>query len=163
MTTLVIEIVIILLLLIVNGVFAMTEMAVVSSRTGKLRLMAEQGNAGARAALALAESPNHFLPSVQVGITLVGLLAGAFGGATFASQIAGALTGWPTLAPYAEAVGVGVVVVVLTFLSLVIGELVPKRLALSNPEGCASLMARPLNGLSRLARPGIWLRCQLHC
>ena len=88
MTTFAIEIVIILLLLVVNGVFAMTEMAVVSARKGKLRLMAEQGNVGARAALALAESPNRFLPSVQVGITLVGLLAGAFGGATLAAQIA---------------------------------------------------------------------------
>jgi len=157
MTTLVIEIIIILLLLVVNGVFAMTEMAVVSSRKGKLRLMAGQGNAGARAALALAESPNRFLPSVQVGITLVGLLAGAFGGVTLAAQIAGGLNRWPELAPYAEAIGVGVVVVALTFLSLVIGELVPKRLALSNPEACASLMARPLDWLSRLARPGIWL------
>lgn len=157
MTTLVIEIVIILLLLVVNGVFAMTEMAVVSARKGKLRLMSEQGNAGARAALALAESPNRFLPSVQVGITLVGLLAGAFGGATIAEQIAASLTRSPALAPYAEAIGVGVVVVALTFVSLVIGELVPKRLALSNPEVCASLMARPLDWLSRLARPGIWL------
>lgn len=157
MTTLVIEIIIILLLLVVNGVFAMTEMAVVSSRKGKLRLLAEQGSAGARAALALAESPNRFLPSVQVGITLVGLLAGAFGGATLAAQIAGGLSRWPALAPFSEAIGVGVLVVVLTFLSLVIGELVPKRIALSNPEACASLMARPLDWLSRLARPGIWL------
>jgi len=151
------EIIIILLLLVVNGVFALTEMAVVSARKAKLRQMAEQGNAGARAALALAESPKRFLPTVQIGITLVGLLAGAFGGATVAEQIATRLQRWPEVADYAEAIGVGVVVVVLTFLSLVIGELVPKRLALSNPEAFASLMARPLDWLSRLARPGIWL------
>jgi putative hemolysin len=119
--------------------------------------MAEKGNAGARSALVLAETPSRFLPTVQIGITLVGLLAGAFGGATLAGQVAGSLQRWPELAPYAEAIGVGVVVVVLTFLALVIGELVPKRLALSNPEVFASLMARPMDWLSRLARPGVWL------
>jgi putative hemolysin len=153
----ILEIIILLLLLVVNGVFAMTEMAVVSARKGKLRQLAGKGNAGARAALALAETPNRFLPTVQIGITLVGLLAGAFGGATLAEQIAASLQRWPELSPYAEAIGVGVVVVILTFLSLVIGELVPKRLALSNPEAFASLMARPLDWLSRLARPAIWL------
>ena len=157
MTTLLIEILVILLLLVANGVFAMTEMAVVSSRKSRLRLMADGGNAGALAALSLAESPNRFLPSVQIGITLVGLLAGAFGGATIAEQIAVGLNTWPALAPYAEVIGVGVVVLALTFFSLVIGELVPKRLALANPENIASLMARPLNWLSQLARPVIWV------
>src|SRR5512137_2403952 len=104
----------------------MTEMAMVSSRKSRLRLLAEGGNDGARAALKLAEEPNRFLPSVQVGITLVGLLAGAFGGATLAREIAELLAPWPALAPYAGAIGMGVVVVALTFLSLVIGELVPK-------------------------------------
>jgi putative hemolysin len=151
------EILIILLLFVANGVFAMTEMAMVSSRKSRLRLLADGGNGGARAALKLADEPNRFLPSVQVGITLVGLLAGAFGGATLAREIAKQFGAWPVLAPYAEAIGMGTVVVTLTFLSLVIGELVPKRLALSNPERIASLMARPLDVLSRLARPVIWL------
>jgi putative hemolysin len=157
MSTITIEILIILLLLLANGVFAMTEMAMVSSRKSRLRLLAEGGKGGARAALRLAEEPNRFLPSVQVGITLVGLLAGAFGGATLAQEIAKQLSRWPVLTPYAEAISMGMVVVTLTFLSLVIGELVPKRLALSNPERIASLMARPLDTLSRLARPAIWL------
>jgi putative hemolysin len=157
MTALTVEIVVILLLLVANGVFAMTEMAVVSSRKTRLRAMAAGGNAGARLALELAESPNRFLPSVQLGITLVGVLAGAVGGITVAEQIAAALQPLPALADYAEAIGVGVVVVTLTFLSLVIGELAPKRLALANPERIASRMARPMDFLSRLSRPAVWL------
>jgi putative hemolysin len=153
MSALIIEVVVILLLLVVSGVFAMTEMAVVSSRKSRLRVMAAEGNAGAKAALALAESPNRFLPSVQFGITLVGLLAGAFGGITIAEEIAAALKPLPALTHYAEAIGVGVVVVALTYLSLVIGELVPKRLALARPEVIASRMARPVELLSRLTRP----------
>lgn len=157
MSALLLESVVILLLLVVNGVFSMTEMAVVSARKTRLRVMAESGSAGARAALALAEAPNRFLPSVQLGITLVGLLAGAFGGITFAEHIAAALAPFPALAPYAEAIGVGTVVIVLTYLSLVIGELVPKRLALAQPEVIASFMARPMDLLSRLARPVVRL------
>jgi len=157
MTALIIEIVVILLLLVASGVFAMTELAVVSSRKTRLRVMAADGNAGARAALALAESPNRFLPTVQIGITLVGLLAGAFGGITIAEEIAAALKPLPALAAYAEAIGVGVVVVALTYLSLVIGELVPKRLALAQPEVIASRLARPVELLSRLTRPIVWL------
>jgi putative hemolysin len=157
MTLVVIEFIVILLLLVVNGIFSMTEMAVVSSRKTRLRVMAASGNAGARTALALAESPNRFLPSVQFGITLVGLLAGAFGGITLAEQIATRLKTFPLLANYAEAIGVAAVVVALTYLSLIIGELVPKRIALANPEGIASRMARPMDLLSRAARPVVWL------
>jgi putative hemolysin len=157
MTALAIEIVVILLLLVANGVFAMTEMAVVSSRKTRLRALAAGGNAGARVALELAESPNRFLPAVQLGITLVGLFAGAFGGITIAEQIAAALKPFPALADYAEAIGVGIVVLALTYLSLVIGELAPKRLALNNPEIIASRMARPMDLLSRLSRPAVQL------
>ena len=156
MDAIMLETALILLLFVANGVFAMTEMAMVSSRKSRLRLLADGGHGGARVALRLADEPNRFLPSVQVGITLVGLLAGAFGGATLAREIARQLAPWPALAPYAEAIGMGTVVLLLTFLSLVIGELVPKRLALANPERIASLMARPLDALSRLARPVIW-------
>lgn len=142
-----------LLLLVASGLFSMTELAVVSSRKTLLRVMAAGGNAGAKAALALAESPNRFLPAVQIGITLVGLLAGAFGGITIAEEIAAALKPLPALAAYAEAIGVGLVVVALTYLSLVIGELVPKRLALARPEVIASRMARPVELMIRLTRP----------
>jgi len=157
MNLIILEIIIVLLLLVVNGVFAMTEMAVVSSRKTRLRVMAAGGHAGARTALSLAESPNRFLSSVQFGITLVGLLAGAFGGITLAEEIAVRLTTFPALADYAEAMGVAVVVIVLTYLSLIIGELVPKRIALANPEGIACRMARPMDLLSRVTRPVVWL------
>ena len=157
MSAVLVEIVIILLLLVANGVFAMTEMAVVSSRKSRLKRLAAAGDRGARVALEFAESPNRFLPTVQIGITLVGLLAGAFGGITLAEHIAAQLQPLPALARYAEVIGVGVVVVSLTYLSLVIGELVPKRLALANPEAIASRMARPIDFISRLTRPGIRL------
>ena len=156
-TRVVIEIIIILLLLVANGVFAMTEMAVVSARKAKLKKLVEAGVPGARVALELAESPNRFLPTVQIGITVVGLLAAAFGGITVAEQIAAALKPISVLAPYAEALGLVVVVVVLTYLSLIIGELVPKRLALANPEGIACRFARLMDRLSWLARPAIWV------
>lgn len=157
MKTLITEIVIIFLLFVANGVFAMTELAVVSARKLRLKQRAEAGVAGARTAIELVDAPNRFLPTVQIGITLVGLLAGAFGGITVAEQIAAALSRYPAVAPYAEAIGVGVVVLALTFLSLVIGELVPKRLALANPEGIACLVARPIDRLSRITRPVIRL------
>jgi len=146
-TRVVVEIIIILLLLVANGVFAMTEMAVVSARKSKLKKLIEAGVPGAHVALQLAESPNRFLPTVQIGITIMGLLAAAFGGATVAEQIAAALEPHSTLAPYAEAIGLGVVVVALTYLSLIIGELVPKRLALARDldsgrvHGCVVALA----------------------
>lgn len=149
------EVAIIVLLLAFNGVFAMAEMAIVSARKPWLRRLAEQGDAGARAALELAESPNRFLSTAQVGITLVGVLAGAFGGATVAEEIAGDLQAYPAVAPYGEALGVGIVVVAITCLSVILGELVPKRLALANPEGVARVLARPMRFLSVLAAPAV--------
>lgn len=157
MSTILLESLVILLLFVANGVFAMTELAVVSSRKLRLRQRAAAGSAAARAALALAEDPNRFLPTVQMGITLVGLLAGAFGGATIAQQLARALAANPTLAPYAEALAVGMVVLALTFVSLLIGELVPKRLALAFPETIACLVSRPINALSVATRPFVRL------
>jgi putative hemolysin len=151
------EVVIILLLLAANGVFAMTEIAVVSARKARLRRMAETGDMKARAALELAQSPNRFLATVQVGITLVGVLAGAFGGATIAEEIAGLLQPVPWLARYGEAIGIGLVVLGITFASLILGELVPKRIGLNNPERIARLMAGPMNRLARLASPVVRL------
>lgn len=147
------EVTIILLLLVANGVFAMTEIAVVSSRKAKLRQYANKGHAGAKMALELSESPNRFLATVQIGITLVGIFAGAYGGAKIAREIQQALQVVPLLAPYGEAIGLTVVVLAITFLSLVIGELVPKRIGLGNPEKIAMLVARPMNRLSVIAGP----------
>ena len=151
------EIIIIFLLLVANGIFAMTEMAVVASRKSRLRRLANSGDVRAKAALELAQSPNRFLSTVQIGITLVGVLAGAFGGATLAQEIGQALHRFPALAPYGDVIGIAIVVVAISFCSLVIGELVPKRLALSNPEGISRLMAGTMNRLSVLASPAVKL------
>ena len=148
-----IEVLFVLLLLAANGVFAMSELAVVSSRKSRLARMGAGGDSGARAALELAESPDRFLSTIQIGITLIGILAGAFGGATIAEQIGERVAAVPALAPYAEAVGLLVVVVAITYLSLVVGELVPKRLALNDPERIAAAVARPMGLLARLASP----------
>ncbi len=151
------EIIIIVLLVLANGVFAMAEIAIISCRKPRLRKLTEQGDARARAALELADSPNRFLSTVQVGITLVGVLAGAFGGATIAREIARALHDVPALAHYGEAIGIGVVVLGITLLSVVLGELVPKRLALNNPLGVALALARPVRRLSSLIAPVVRL------
>ena len=147
------EILIVLLLLVLNGVFAMSELAIVTARKVRLEQRAADGDAGARAALALAHDPTQFLSTVQVGITLIGVLAGAFGGATIAEKLALGLARIPAIAPYADAIALGIVVTALTYLSLLIGELVPKRVALSQPERVASLVARPMRLLSRVAAP----------
>ena len=157
MTNSVFEISIILVLLVGNGLFAMAEIAVVSARKVRLQQLAESGNAKARTALELANAPNDFLATVQVGITLVGILAGAFGGATLASEIALLFDAVPVLRPYSGVLGVGVVVVAITYLSLVIGELVPKRLALGNAERIATRVAQPMRLLSQVARPVVAL------
>ena len=153
MNAILLETGVILLLLAANGVFAMTEIAVVSARKVRLRRLAETGDMKAKAALELAESPNRFLATVQVGITLVGVLAGAFGGATIAEEIAKRLQTFSLLAPYGEAIGIGTVVLAITFFSLILGELVPKRIGLNNPERIARLMAAPMNRLAWLASP----------
>src|SRR5215211_7830897 len=130
MTAILIEVTLILLLLFANGVFAMSEMAIVSARKARLQQRARSGSPRAAAALELAEAPTHFLSTVQIGITLVGILAGAFGGATIAEQLAMYLSAMPLLAPYSEALSLTIVVLCITYLSLVVGELVPKRVAL---------------------------------
>lgn len=152
-----IEILVIACLLLVNGLLAMSELAVVSSRRGRLQWMADHGDARARAALELATSPNRFLPTVQVGITLVGVMAGAFGGATLAGHLAEWFRKASWLAPYAPSLALTLVVMVITYLSLVWGELLPKRIALTQPERIACLMAKPMHALARLARPAVVL------
>ncbi|MDQ3649183.1 MAG: hemolysin family protein [Acidobacteriota bacterium] len=151
------EVLFIFLLLIANGVFAMSEIAVVSSRKARLQQRAETGDAKARAALALAVTPDKFLSTVQIGITLVGIFAGAFGGATLSEKLAAQLALVPVLAPYSRPLALVVVVAAITYLSLIIGELVPKRIALNNPEGIAAMIARPMNLLSKVAAPFVYL------
>lgn len=151
------EIIIIVLLVLANGVFAMAEIAIISCRKPRLRKLAEQGDARAQAALELADAPNRFLSTVQVGITLIGVMAGAFGGATIAREIANALEPFPVFAPYGEAFGIGAVVLGITLLSVVLGELVPKRLALNNPLGIALVLARPVRRLSDFTAPVVRL------
>ncbi|HKE03058.1 MAG TPA: hemolysin family protein [Blastocatellia bacterium] len=146
------EILFIILLLVANGIFAMSEMAIVSARRARLQHLAEI-DAGARAALELADAPDRFLSTIQIGITLIGILAGAFGGATISGQISAQLNRIPALTPYSEAISLVIVVVAITYLSLVVGELVPKRLALNNPEQIASRVARPMQFLLRLSSP----------
>lgn len=153
----VIEIIIILLLLTANGLFAMSEIAIVTARRVRLEARAEEGDRGAKAALALAQEPTRFLSTIQVGITLVGVVAGAFGGARIAGRLADMLQGISWLAPYADPVAFVLVVTVITYLTLLIGELIPKRVALSRPERVASLVARPMKSLSRVAAPVVGL------
>jgi putative hemolysin len=151
------EILLIVLLVLANGVFAMSEMAVVSSRKARLQQWARAGSAKAGVALELANAPGRFLSTIQIGITLVGILAGAFGGATIAEKLAAALSDVPWLAPYRHAIGLGVVVLGITYLSLIFGELVPKQLALNHPERLAVAVASPMRLLSRIAAPVVWL------
>ncbi|MFZ6764125.1 hemolysin family protein [Pseudoroseomonas sp. WGS1072] len=151
------EILVILLLVLLNGIFAMSELAIVSARRVRLLGMQRGGKAGATAALALAEDPQRFLPTVQVGITLVGVLAGAFAGQGLAQRFAGVLALVPGLEAYAAQIALGVVVLGITYLSLILGELVPKQLALRNPEAVATLVAPPMLLLSRIAAPMVWL------
>lgn len=150
-----IELLVVLLLIVFNAGLAMAEMAVVSSNRTRLKVLADRGSRGARVALGLAEEPGAFLSTVQIGITLVGVLAGAFGGATLSEHLAATLNRVPFIAPYGELLAMFIVVVGITFLSIVVGELVPKRLALRNPEGIAAAVALPMGWLLKAARPGV--------
>ncbi|NDJ22900.1 DUF21 domain-containing protein [Nostoc sp. B(2019)] len=157
MSSTTLEILIVLVLIIANGIFSMSEMAVVSARKVRLQQLANQGDAKARAALKLAESPNQFLSTVQVGITLIGILTGAFGGATIANRLVVYVRLVPFLAPYSEPLSFGIVVLIITYLSLIVGELVPKRLALNNPERIAAIVAIPMRALAAIASPMVYL------
>ncbi|WPB83321.1 hemolysin family protein [Sediminicoccus rosea] len=150
------EIIFVLFLTLLNGVFAMSELAVVSSRKGRLLAMERQGSRGAAAAIALQEDPQRFLPTVQVGITLVGILAGVFGGAAIAGPFGDWLETWPFMVNLGHELAFFLVVMTITYLNLILGELVPKQLALRNPEQVASALALPLTALARFTAPFIW-------
>jgi putative hemolysin len=148
-----VDILIILGLILLNGVFAMSELAVVSSRRIRLERLAENGSRGAAAALQLADSPNHFLSTVQVGITLIGIFNGAFGEASLVAQLTPQLASLAVIAPYARELALGIVVLGITFASIILGELVPKRIALLYPETVAMIVAGPMQWLSRIMAP----------
>jgi putative hemolysin len=147
------EILIISLLIVINGVFAMSEIAVVSSRKPRLQQWTDEGNERAAAALALANDPGHFLSTIQVGITLIGILAGAVGARTLSEPLSANIAEIEALAPYSDAIALALIVAAITYASLIIGELVPKRIALHHPESIASFMAKPMNVLSVVASP----------
>ena len=152
-----IELMFIPLLILANGVFAMSEMAVVSARKVRLRQRAKDGDKRARAALELAQTPGRFLSTVQVGISLVAVLTGTLGGAAISGELAARLDTIPFLAPYSETISVIIVVLAITYFSLVIGELLPKQIALSNPERIASLVAPPMTLMAKIASPVVYL------
>lgn len=151
------EALLIFVLILANGIFAMTEMAIVSSRKTRLEQMADDGVAGARAALRLANEPNDMLSTVQVGITLIGILTGAFGSGALSQELAKLLKMIPFLAKYSEAISFGLVVALITYTSLIIGELVPKRLALAFPEKIAVFLAGPMSVFSMVSKPIVHL------
>ena len=143
-------------LIVINGLFSMTEIAVVSSRRVRLARAAADGSAGAAKAIELQENPDRFLSTVQIGITLVGILSGAFGGALLSDEIAALVSQIPTLAPYADQIGFGVVILIITYFALVVGELVPKNIALNRPELIASIFSRPMDLVSKITAPAVW-------
>jgi putative hemolysin len=151
------DIALLLFLILLNGVFAMSEIAVVSSRKARLQRLADDGSPGAHSALVLHSEPSNFLSTIQVGITSIGILSGAIGEAALADPLAAWLSGFDLAESYAKGIALTVVVLGLTYFSVVVGELVPKRLGLLAPEGIASLISRPMNLLSRFTRPVVWL------
>src|SRR5690606_15163989 len=151
------EIVIIFFLIILNGVFSMSEIALISARKNRLETAAKKGNTSAQTALDLANSPNKFLSTVQIGITLIGILTGIYSGDKVTDDVESFVLQFEVLAPYAKNIAVGIVVVILTFFSLVLGELLPKRIGLTYPESIAKMVAVPMRFISIVTAPFIWL------
>ncbi|MFN9173158.1 MAG: hemolysin family protein, partial [Synechocystis sp.] len=151
------ELFLILVLVVANGVFSGSEIAIVSARKIRLEQLAKRGNRKAKLALNLANSPNNFLSAVQIGITLIGILSGAVGGATIARRLGEFLQTVPLLQAYANPLGIFLVVSLITYLSLVVGELVPKRIALSNPELIACNVAPVMQWLARITSPVVYV------
>jgi putative hemolysin len=151
------EIVIIFVLILLNGVFALSEASIMSSRKARLQQRSNEGDQASKTALELTEHPTRFLSTVQIGITLIGVLAGAVGGATLAAALAPFIASIPVLAPFAQPIALTIVVVLITFFSILFGELVPKRLALQNPERVARIVAGPMMVVAALFKPFVWL------
>ena len=151
------EILIILFLILLNGVFSMSEIALISARKNRLENAAKKGNKSAQTALDLANSPNKFLTTVQIGITLIGILTGIFSGDKITTDVKLFIQTFESLKPYADSISVSIVVVILTFFSLVLGELLPKRIGLNHPEAIAKAVAWPMKVISIITAPFIWL------
>src|SRR5215213_922631 len=151
------EILIILFLILLNGVFSMSEIALVSARKFKLESAAKKGSSNAKAALKLAGNPNTFLSAVQIGITLIGILTGIFSGESITQNLRLSIEKVETLRPYANSIAVTLIVIIVTFFSIVFGELIPKRIGLMFPESIASLVAKPMTIISIITKPFIWL------
>jgi putative hemolysin len=151
------ELLIILILILINGVFSMSEIAIVSSRKARLEIAAKRGDKRAQAALETANNPNRFLSTVQIGITLIGILTGIFSGESMTEDIKSFYLSLEILAPYSQTLAVVSVVIIITFFSLVLGELVPKRIGLTNPEGIAKAVAQPMKWLTAITSPFVWL------
>ncbi len=151
------EILIILFLILLNGIFSMSEIALISARKNRLETAAKKGNKNAKAALDLANSPNEFLSTVQIGITLIGILTGIYSGDKITTDVQNFVATFEALSPYSDSIAVGIVVVVLTFFSLVLGELLPKRIGLNYPESIAKAVAFPMKIVSTVTMPFIWL------
>ena len=151
------EILIIALLILLNGVFSMSEISLVSARKFKLEVAAKNGNSGARKALLLADNPNTFLSTVQIGITLIGILTGIYSGQKITDDLERLVGSVTPLQPYAHSIAVGLVVIILTYFSIVFGELLPKRIGLAFPEKVASVVAKPMELISKVTSPFIWL------
>ena len=151
------ELLIILFLIILNGVFSMSEIALISARKNRLETSAKKGNKNAKIALDLANSPNKFLSTVQIGITLIGILTGIYSGDKITTDVQTIVLGFEMLKPFAHSIAVGIVVVILTFFSLVLGELLPKRIGLNHPESIAKAVAWPMKIISIITAPFIWL------
>ncbi|HWR93987.1 MAG TPA: hemolysin family protein [Flavobacterium sp.] len=151
------EILIIFFLIILNGVFSMSEVALISARKNRLESAAKKGNKNAQTALDLANSPNKFLSTVQIGITLIGILTGIYSGDKITTEVEVFVCSFEILTPYSHSIAVGIVVVVLTYFSLVLGELLPKRIGLNHPESIAKAVAWPMKIVSIITKPFIWL------
>jgi putative hemolysin len=151
------EAAVILGLILLNGLFASAEIALVSARRSRLRALAEGGHRGARAALKLLDDPTRLLSTVQVGITLVGILTGVYSGAAYSAQVGAILSQYELLAPYSQELAFGAIVVVMTYVSLVLGELVPKRLAMAHADFWATIVSIPMQSLSVAGSPIVWL------
>lgn len=151
------EIIIIIALILLNGIFAMSEMALVSSKKFKLESAKKKGNSNAKSALDLSENPTRFLSTVQIGITLIGVLLGIYSGETLTKDLSTLLASVAFLKPYAGPLATALVVIIVTYFSIVIGELIPKRLGMTFPEPIILFLAKPMAVLSKLTAPFVWL------
>lgn len=154
------EIIIILILILLNGLFSMSEMSLVASKRFKLELSSKKGHSGAKKALELADNPTKFLSTVQIGITLIGILLGVYSGENLTQDIQVSVESNPYLEPYAHEISTSIVVIFITYLSIVLGELIPKRIGMSYPEGIITVLAKPMWVISIITSPFVWLLTQ---